>query len=587
MTRTTSVAGTKMESSSTAGRKQCAASVFVLLATTGSGFPLLSLAKDLPGGVRIDIPYVEQTVPVSKPRQEYEIYAPEGARRVPEAEKIKFALKDVVVGGGTVYTPDQLHAFYAELKGKEVSLADLYDVADRITRKYRVDGYLLSRAIVPEQRIKNGVVHLRLVEGVINNVHVSSPDGMGFLANMVDKEKILSSRPFSISVLERSLLLLRDTPGVDVQSLMRPAREEGAAELEINITLKRADASMLVDNFGTRYMGPVRTMFDVNANSLLEQGEHIGVTVGLLGDDFNAIANERELGFYRLRGDAPLGNDGLRVNASYLFTKANPGHTMADLEVNSGNRYWELGISYPIKRTRIENLRVEGFYRHNNLDTDILTQGFTKDRVRVIAASAAYDYADVMGGVNLFGVTWSQGIDHDGATQEGVTSSTRTEASPAFRKFNGEIIRDQNLGMIRSGLSLRLSALWQYTDEPLFSSEEFTVGGRIHGKGYDIGEIAGDRGISASAELHFSEQENDVLHDYYTFFDGGAVENLDNEDRGSEREERGIRSVGFGVKLRAGSGWMANFEFAKPLEQKPAAEADSDMRFFAQVGYDF
>ena len=49
-----------------------------------------------------------------------------------------------------------------------------YAIADRITTKYRNDGYILSRAIVPAQRISGGALQVQVVEGYIKDFRIDT-----------------------------------------------------------------------------------------------------------------------------------------------------------------------------------------------------------------------------------------------------------------------------------------------------------------------------------------------------------------------------------------------------------------------------
>ena len=90
----------------------------------------------------------------------------------PGAEKIKIVIRSVSVGGSTVYSAAQLEPIYADLLGRETTLATVYEIARRITAKYGADGYVLSRAIVPPQQLNpKGVnVRIQVIEGWVDKV---------------------------------------------------------------------------------------------------------------------------------------------------------------------------------------------------------------------------------------------------------------------------------------------------------------------------------------------------------------------------------------------------------------------------------
>ena len=78
----------------------------------------------------------------------------------------------IVITGATVYAEQDFAPLYADLVGREVPLAALYELARRITAKYGAAGYVLSRAIVPPQNFgrHGAVVRIQVVEGYVDNV---------------------------------------------------------------------------------------------------------------------------------------------------------------------------------------------------------------------------------------------------------------------------------------------------------------------------------------------------------------------------------------------------------------------------------
>jgi hemolysin activation/secretion protein len=101
------------------------------------------------------------------PRAEFNPTIPDSADAI-TADRIKFALSGINVDGSTVYSGRDLLPLYESFLGSEVSLTDVFQIARRITVKYRGDGYILSRAVVPAQQIQAGVVTIDVVEGFVS-----------------------------------------------------------------------------------------------------------------------------------------------------------------------------------------------------------------------------------------------------------------------------------------------------------------------------------------------------------------------------------------------------------------------------------
>ncbi|WP_318531834.1 ShlB/FhaC/HecB family hemolysin secretion/activation protein, partial [Pseudomonas huaxiensis] len=76
--------------------------------------------------------------------------------------------------------------------------------------------------------------------------------------------------------LERSLLLLSDTPGVEVKSTLKPGASVGATDLLVDVTPgPLLSGSVDADNYGNRYTGEYRLGGTLNVNSPLGLGDRL------------------------------------------------------------------------------------------------------------------------------------------------------------------------------------------------------------------------------------------------------------------------------------------------------------------------
>ncbi|NQV40682.1 MAG: ShlB/FhaC/HecB family hemolysin secretion/activation protein [Nitrosopumilus sp.] len=123
-----------------------------------------------------------------------------GGEAIPpeQAREIKFDLVSVQIDGVSVYSRQELLPLYESYLGKEVSLLTIYDIANAITTKYRNDGYILTRTIIPPQKISSGHVQVQVIEGYVDKVIIegTSRDGRGLIKAYGDK--ITKSRPLNV-----------------------------------------------------------------------------------------------------------------------------------------------------------------------------------------------------------------------------------------------------------------------------------------------------------------------------------------------------------------------------------------------------
>ena len=170
-------------------------------------------------------------VPVEPPQIEMP-RPPEAAPA--NADQIKFVLRDVIIEGATIYSTEQLREFYASLVNTEVTLARLFEIAKQIQQKYRTDGYLLARVIVPPQTISDGVFRLQVIEGFIDKVRIEGDIGpakervQSFLNKIAERDPTSGKpRPLREQDAERYLLLADDIPGISVFGVLQRGSELG------------------------------------------------------------------------------------------------------------------------------------------------------------------------------------------------------------------------------------------------------------------------------------------------------------------------------------------------------------------------
>ena len=115
--------------------------------------------------------------------------------------------------------------------------------------------------------------------------------------------------------------------------------------------------------------------------------------------------------------------------------------------------------------------------------------------------------------------------------------------------------------------SVKIAAAGQIASGPLFTSQQFYLGGAAFGRGYGSAEISGDNGIAGSFELRFDQRLNfGYLTGYqlYSFVDAGAAWN----DGFSYNDGLALTSAGAGVRFFLGGDLQADIAVAFPLSYR-------------------
>ncbi|GJL78564.1 MAG: hypothetical protein NPINA01_15530 [Nitrospinaceae bacterium] len=489
-----------------------------------------------------------------------------------ELKKVKFKLQRLLIQGSTVYRNRQFLHLYRNFLGREITLAHVYRIADAITKKYRNEGYILSKAIVPPQKIDAGVVRVNIMEGAVDNVRVQGQvRGPKPLLNAYRK-RLLKSRPLHAKDLERYLLLIDDLPGVSVKSVLTPSKDKpGTSDLTLILENKPIDAHAGVDNRGTKFNGPIQLFAGASENSLLGFYERTGIQ-GVITSDPQELFYVN--GFY----EAPVTNEGTMLNVSGSVSNSQPGSSLEVFNVEGETFTFSLGLTHPFIRSRGENLRGHLSYTHRNTKTDILGTLDSEDRLRIIELGLTYDNADRFRGINLFSVNVSQGLNILDATEPGSLNLSRSQGRSDFTKISAKI---QRLQQLAPSWMLSGSAAGQYSFEKLLASEEFGVGGLSFGRAFDPSEITGDQGVAFKLELQRAFQlKKKFLRNLqaYAFIDYGSVWNRVPTPTGARRQD--LASAGLGTRFNLTQYLSGTVEVAKPLNRDVATEGNRDPRVF-------
>ena len=487
-------------------------------------------------------------------------------------EKI-FTLNQVSLDGSTVYSQTEINKFLKNYIGKPTSFRDLHDINTALTRKYREDGYIFSRTELSPQKIKDGVVNITVLEGRISNVIVTGnyDDRTGLVKTLANKIK--SSGPANTQTLERYLLLINDIPGITAKSVLQPSESQGAGDVIIEVTQDKIEGSINLDNRGSGYLGRVRATVLGAYNSLFTVDDRTTVR-GILS------ADREELKYGDISHERQIGTEGLRIKARLAKTATEPGKELKAFPVEGESTLADIELLYPFLRSRQYNVNFYGGLNGTNSETDVATINVAKDKVRSIRAGTRFDFADSVAGVNAFDLSVTKGLDMFGATNDGIGRS-KANGEHDFVKTNLTASRLQDLGR---GFSVNLTAAGQHSSGALLSSEEFSIGGADYGRAYDSGEIAGDKGVSAGAELRYSDAIDNqfvTAYELYTYYDGGKVWNIDPVV--SEEKSLSLSSAGVGARFNLAYDMSGYIEAAKPLTRDVSAEQDDDSRVFFSV----
>ncbi len=499
-------------------------------------------------------------------------------QKLPADSTPLFELKAVSITGAMAIPRAQIIMAYQPYLGKKVSQADLAAIADAISELYRTAGFHLSRAIVPPQDIRNGRVRIQVVEGGINEVALQGEGAAQFgVRRLLDP--VLAEYPSRLTTLERQLLLIDSRPGVHIAdtALEEIGSASGHFRLIVSVKTWHIYTSFGIDNLGSSSVGPWQVYAASAFNSYLAPGDTLAVNLSTVAND------PRELAFGRLSYDVPVGTDGFRIGASALLSEVRPGDARRLYDDITKTESYEIhGSIIPLlsQRTSLTLTAAAGF--SNVSERDVFGPIYN-DHIRTASLTSDYRLQDNFGGNNFFTLTYRQGLDILGASHIGDDFLSRYGASGNFSVIDAWFTRYQKLS---DAWSVKIAAAGQIASGPLFTSQQFYLGGAAFGRGYGSAEISGDNGVGGTVELRYDQKLNfRYLSGYqlYGFVDAGAAWN----DGYSYADGLSLTSVGGGVRVFLGEDLRADIGVAVPLSYRAPDNSSRSARLLFSLSNSF
>jgi hemolysin activation/secretion protein len=484
--------------------------------------------------------------------------------------KPQFVLRGINVIGAHTIPHDRIASVYQTYLGKPVSQADLATIAGAISDLYRAQGFHLSRAIVPAQDIAGGRVRIEVLEGAIVETELKG-DGAEQVGVRRMLGPILAEHPSRLATLERQLYLVNGWPGVRITdtALEEIGGATGCFRLTIYLKTWHVFTSFGLDNLGSSSVGPWQTYATGAFNSYLTPGDSLAVNLSTIAND------PRQLGFSRLSYDAPVGVDGVRLGGSVLYSAVRPGDARRLASDITTTEAFELRASMVPLQSQSSTLIVTAATTFSNVSEHDLYGPWYNDHIRTASVTADYKLQDNLGGTNYATVSFRQGLNIFGASQFGDDLLSRDGASSNFSVLNVWFTRYQTL---TDAWSLKLSAASQTASRPLFTSQQFYLGGAAFGRGYGAAEISGDNGLAGSLEVRFEQKLNFRYwsgYQLYAFGDAGAVWN----DGYRLSDGLALTSAGAGVRFFLSHDLQADFGVAVPLSYRAPDNERRSPRF--------
>jgi hemolysin activation/secretion protein len=406
----------------------------------------------------------------------------------------RFTLREFRVEGNKVLPALAIETAIYPMLGPRRTIRDVEKARDALEKAYREQGYLTVLVDIPEQKVKAGVVTLRVTEGKIGRLSIK---GNRYYSRGAIREKIPSLAAGSVpnfQDVQNELTALSRNENRRITPTLMPGKAPGTVDAELKVEDRSPfHAELEVNNRQTPSTEPLRLQASVRLDNLWQREHSASFLVQTAPQEPNSLQ------VFSATYLAPIGGDGTAL-AFYGV------HSNSDITaVASTNVVGRGGI---IGSRGIIPLRSSSAYSHSlavGVDykdfSDTLRLGADNFETPISYVPLSLQYRMYWqeasrihaGNLSLNGAPRGLLGNND---QE--FANKRFNARASYLYLRGSWSTEQRLSG-RTVVRVRLDG--QLANGPLISNEEFVAGGAESVRGYLEAERLGDNGAVGSIEV--------------------------------------------------------------------------------------
>jgi hemolysin activation/secretion protein len=504
---------------------------------------------------------------------------PSGSEVIPENtgglsdEGPKVFIGTVVVEGVELLSDEEISAIVAPFGEKELSFKQMQKVADLITDEYRKKGYVTSRAYMPPQKIRDGVLTVRVVEGKAGDVEIK---GNKYFSSALLKKKleIEPSGYFDYSALQQALIYINESPDREASAILVPGRGPGTTDiiLEVEDHLP-VHVGFSYDNYGSRFIEKNRFGMTLEHNNLTGHDDKLFIKGQ--ASEANHLLLQQARYVYPLTSRFELGGH-------VLFSQLELGREFKDLDAEGDARIFGLFSNYAVvEEDNLEAALNLGFDA-KDITNQLSGTQISRDELSVAKAGFELDAKDPWGRTILTAEVNGGIPDFLGSMSEEDPDASRAGAGGEFIKGVSNLFRLQPMPL---STSMLVKNSFQWSGDTLTASEQFQIGGPTSVRGYPPGELSGDKGFYSSVEwslpMYGLSQDiriplrKEKIYDAFRFVLFGDVGMVNfNDTRTGESESGTLRAAGFGGRFTVADELECRVEVGYPLGGKDPSDGD-------------
>lgn len=488
-------------------------------------------------------------------------------------------VRRIKIVGHTVFYTHTLHDLVVDGEGKTLTLTQLNQLAARISHYYQHHGYPFSRAYIPAQNIKNGVVKFNILEARYGAIQIKNTSRLSPLKISQFLSPLHINDIIETSKLNRSLLLLNDLSGIVTRSTIGPGKTVGSSDLQVLVEPGDfLNGFVGIDNYGSPYTGRTRYSGSLQFNNPTGQGDQIVI---------DGLSSSRDMMYGHVGYDFPI-YPAYSIGANYYGMTYRLQDNLDPLQAEGNLNVADLWLSHDWIRQVNVNFNSILRYVYKNMHDNVKAVDIYRMRhSNSVRLENTAEFRDPYGTTNIYLAIMQGVLTFNSAFDGGGLDSISARTAGGFTKANFHLSR---LLQFTENTSLYVGADAQLASKNLDSSEQLVLGGPFVVRSYDVGAISGAQGYTATAELRHILNMPTIPGVWrpIIFIDAGRIQ-IYKDQFINDPNMFNLYSTGLGLDVNW-KGWSLSGRYAHRLGSSPPPNIVSlidDDQIWVQFGLNF
>lgn len=439
----------------------------------------------------------------------------------PMDASFEFHLSGITHDKSSVLTDEEIQKAVAPWVGQTINAQDLSKILNAINSLYQQKGYVVCMAMLKPQRIKDGVLHITLVEGKTDDVSVvgNESTSTSYILSAFDFEK---GKVANYSDMYDDLVEFNMTNDVLLTVDIRPGSKEETTSYVIGVhEPDNWTGAIFADTTGAKSTGRPRLGASITNRSVLGRRDS-ATLLGTVSQGSHSV-----LATYSM----PLTAKGTKITAGVSYGEveiiSGPSRSM---DITGDSLLWNVRLDHPVWVTNDMKWTAFAEYTNRQSKTDVFDSIRMSDTdIDTVSLGLETIY---LGQSSLFYL-------NNSLVAADATDNVFEDNDRDYKFFKGNLMARVNA---TDTVKLTLTGAWQakLSGNDMMTADYFYLGHVSGVRGYENDILSAENGfyVNAQAGWNFLGPETEL----YGFWDYGRLSGL------NPYTAKKLSSVGLGLR---------------------------------------